>query len=382
MKLLFIIDNLNTGGAQRQIVTLAAALRKRGHDATVFCYAAGDVLAAPLAEAGVEVVTNRKRGRYSLSPVVAIGRLIARRRLEGVVAFLRTPNIYAIVGARLSRRNPTVIVSERFFDPPQGIGRLTAAGRRLYRFADHVVLNSHHQRKHFERLYPHLLGRLSTIYNGVDLAVFRPREVDSPTSPLNLLAIGTVAPHKNGITLVRALAFARKAYSLDVRVTWVGAHLPAHEACSDLMKREIADLQLDDAWTWLPPSDRIPELIPNFHGLVHPSYGEGVPNVVCEAMACARPVLVSDALDHPHLVAHGAAGLLFDPHDAERLAECIKKFAAMSPHEQRSLGARARTRAELLFSVDRLAQEYESLLLNDRRVALLRLHGDQIACAE
>jgi len=44
---------------------------------------------------------------------------------------------------------------------------------------------------------------------------------------------------------------------------------------------------------------------------VHPSFYEGMPNVVCEALAAGLPVLVSDVCDHPLLVEKGVQGFLF-----------------------------------------------------------------------
>ena len=55
MKILCVIDNLSTGGAQRQIINLANGLHSRGHQVSIFCYAPGDMLAQHLAKEGIIV---------------------------------------------------------------------------------------------------------------------------------------------------------------------------------------------------------------------------------------------------------------------------------------------------------------------------------------
>ena len=68
-------------------------------------------------------------------------------------------------------------------------------------------------------------------------------------------------------------------------------------------------------WRWLGEESDIPGLLREHHALIHPSLYEGLPNVVCEALAAGMPVLVSNVCDHPLLVADGERGFLFDPAD-------------------------------------------------------------------
>ena len=97
--------------------------------------------------------------------------------------------------------------------------------------------------------------------------------------------------------------------------------------------------------------------------LVHPSFGEGLPNVVCEALACARPVIVSDLLDHRYLVEHGKNGFLFDHEDPSDLAEKIHMFSKLSLDERKKMGLQGRKFAEENLSLDRFTDDYEHLFL-------------------
>ena len=73
--------------------------------------------------------------------------------------------------------------------------------------------------------------------------------------------------------------------------------------------------------------------------LVLPSWIEGLPVIVLEAMAHAKPVIATPVGGTAELVADGETGLLVPPRDPERLAEAIRSLAA-DPELRRRLGAR------------------------------------------
>ena len=86
--------------------------------------------------------------------------------------------------------------------------------------------------------------------------------------------------------------------------------------------------------------------------------------MVCEALACGRPVILSNTLDHPRLVQDGQSGFLFDWRDPSDLAEKIRRFNELSYGERANLGKKGRQFAEAHLSMDRYVDEYESLFMN------------------
>jgi glycosyltransferase involved in cell wall biosynthesis len=79
-------------------------------------------------------------------------------------------------------------------------------------------------------------------------------------------------------------------------------------------------------------------------------------------MACGRPVLVSDVLDHPSLVKDGVNGFLFDWRDPAELARKIKAFSDLSGEERRRMGAMGRDFAEKNLSLGRYISDFEEIL--------------------
>jgi glycosyltransferase involved in cell wall biosynthesis len=364
MKLLCVIDNLGTGGAQRQITNLAIGLHRRGHDVSVYCYAPGALMARYLEKEGLTVHVRLKKSRFSLDVLQSLRSYIDEGRFEAIVSFLNTPNFYAILASRFSKTRPAVVVSERFCDMPGDPKSIELAVRRLYRLSDQIVVNSHHQRTNFLRRYPWMAGRVVTIYNGYDLEEFQPLSGEPNNLEVKILAVASVSRYKNGLCLVRALGILRRDQGLLPRVSWVGQRMRSGDRGVYLreMEEEIQRSGITQQWDWLDQRTDMAFLFGQHDVLVHPSYGEGLPNVVCEAMACGRPVILSNTLDHPKLVTDGVNGFLFDWRDPAELARKTKEFCALSPAERHRMGERGRAFAESNLSLERYVGEYEHLL--------------------
>ena len=364
MKVLCVIDNLSTGGAQRQIINLAVGLKRRGHGVSVFCYAPGDLLAERLAKEAIPVRIHLKRSRFSLDVIGDLRHHLDEGKYQAVVSFLTTPNFYAILSSRLSQARPPVVVSERFCDLPGTASPAELGTRQLYRLSRAIVVNSHHQRENFLRRYPWMKGRLMTVYNGYDLDLFVPPAAEPVNSQPRVLVIASVSRYKNGLCLVRALDILKRQSDLRIHVSWVGQRVMMGDrrVYFEAMAAEIERSGLADQWQWLDQRTDIIALLHQHDVLVHPSYGEGLPNVVCEAMACGRPVIVSNALDHPRLVEDGKSGFLFDWREPEDLARKLKAFYDLSTDERHRLGQRGRALAEKNLSLERYVTEYEDIL--------------------
>jgi glycosyltransferase involved in cell wall biosynthesis len=63
------------------------------------------------------------------------------------------------------------------------------------------------------------------------------------------------------------------------------------------------------------------------HVFVYPSYHEGMPIAVIEAMACGLPIVATRVGGLPDLVMHGANGLLVDPARPDQLVSALRKLS-------------------------------------------------------
>ncbi len=98
--------------------------------------------------------------------------------------------------------------------------------------------------------------------------------------------------------------------------------------------------------------------------LVLPSWIEGLPLVVLEAMAAGVPVVATSVGGTPEAVVDGETGLLVPPRDVDALAGAIDALLS-DPERAQRLGAAGRRRARERFDADAAAQRVVGLY--DRR---------------
>jgi colanic acid/amylovoran biosynthesis glycosyltransferase len=101
----------------------------------------------------------------------------------------------------------------------------------------------------------------------------------------------------------------------------------------------------------------------NSIALVLPSFAEGLPVVLMEALARGRPVVTTRITGIPELVQHGTNGWLVTPGDATELANAMTAALAMTEPEWLAMGANGRNAVQALHSVDESARQLEQLFL-------------------
>lgn len=366
---LCVIDNLGSGGAQRQLVALAHGLARTGHRAAIATYTPGTGLFE--GDVGVYGTPHHNVGRGLGHPVgtaLAIRRLVRREGFDVVIAFLPAPSLVASL-ALLGVRGVRLIVSERSSFPrgrPSPADRLV---RVLHRRADWITANSFHQTELMRRAFPVVASRLRVIYNGYDVDRFRVSRGPRADGKIRLVAVGRVTQGKNVPNLVEAVRRARSE-GLDVSIDWIGRL--DDERWSSGHYHEVARCidaaQLGRAWRWLGEVNDVQQRLADYDGLVHPSHYEGLPNAVCEAFASGVPVLASAVCDHPRLLGAPERGLLFDPEDPASIARAIGTFCFLPSERRAAMGVAARRFAVGQLSLQRMTAQYAELFAERRPI--------------
>lgn len=94
------------------------------------------------------------------------------------------------------------------------------------------------------------------------------------------------------------------------------------------------------------------------HAVIHPSYHEGMSNVLLEAAATGRPVLASDIPGCRETFEEGVSGMGFRPQDSRDLVRAIETFIHLPYEQKRSMGKAGREKMEREFGRDIVIDEY------------------------
>jgi glycosyltransferase involved in cell wall biosynthesis len=207
------------------------------------------------------------------------------------------------------------------------------------------------------------------IYNAVDLARFAPTgarlDLDAlahlapaPPGTIRVGTVGTLARWKGHEVFLRALSMMPKEISLRGYV--IGG--PVYQTVGSQYSREelramAARLGVDGRVGFTGFVDDSAAAMRSLDIVVHAStQPEPFGLVIAEAMACAKPVVVSGAGGACEIVRAGTDALSYPPGDAAALARCIGRFAE-NENLRASFGKTARAAAEERFDRKRLARE-------------------------
>lgn len=364
MKILCHIDSLGAGGAQRQLATLAVCLKKRGHDVRFLVYHTDDHFMPLLEDASIPVQVVAKRSHFRRA--LAIRRILRKSWQDVVLAFLEGPTLYAEM-ARLPRQNWGLVVGERVADP--NMKSLTGRFRRTaHRIADAVVCNSHTNKLMLESTCWLPRSQLTVVYNTVDLRLFGPRnDLDNDAKAadregVKIVVAASYHPRKNMMGVAKALLLLKHATHVPrVVVDWYGAVQPDRTSFEEVNRFSTENgledsLHLHGAIRTIGDEFRRASAVGLF------SFYEGLPNAVCEAMACGKPILISNVCDAGNLVREGVNGFLCDPHDPASIASAFKRFALCSNVDRHRMEMESRKTAEQLFCEDAVVDRYERIL--------------------
>lgn len=376
LRVALVAGTLGAGGAEKQLVYLAGALKKIGAEVTVCSLTRGEHYEAVLREAGLEPVWV---GRFS-SPAartLAIARALAPVRPHIVQATHFYTNLYASLVAPLCGALGVGTARSDIVHEMRANGRW---GRWLLGMPGALIVNSHAARRNAIAAGIDDAA-IAVLPNVIDLREFdslarRESIADSLLAANGVIvaAAGSLVPVKRFDRFIRAIALAR-ARGSSIRGVIVGdgplrAELEALPATLGLPP---------DAVTFTGRLANVPALLKRVHAFVLSSEHEGFPNVLMEAMAARLPTIATPAGDASSIVKDGDTGFLVPMDDEDAMASRLLELEA-SPSLRARLGAAGRSRVEQQYTIDglpeRLAGIYRSIALRRGRTRLLSVLGD------
>jgi lipopolysaccharide/colanic/teichoic acid biosynthesis glycosyltransferase len=322
-----------------------------------------------LAACGYRMHEVRLRRRLNplvhIAPMWALYRLMRRERFTSVN--LHSPVAAAVgrVAAWLARVPLAIYVVHGFYfhdDMPSWNRRCFVAlewllGRITDRF---MFVSDEDRRTALREGIARDAARAVTIYNGVDLEAYpancsTPQEASEMRRGLGIPASATVVGVVGRVVREKGyLEFAEMARQVatgrsDVYFLVVGGALPSdRDGIAEEFRRRIEAAGLQERFRFTGFTDRVADYLRVMDIFTLPSYREGFPRSVLEAMSCALPVVTTCIRGCREAVVHGETGLIVPPRDGSALADAVGRLLA-DPELVRRMGAAGRARAERLY---------------------------------
>jgi glycosyltransferase involved in cell wall biosynthesis len=373
--ILHCLDGLGIGGAERQLVLLLRHIPREMFEHVV-CHVGSRRDLVPEVEAlGVPVYDLSRRGRISvLHGVRRLGALIRELRPD----LLHADHVYGKLCARIARTlygvpvlttTGNVVAGRRPL--PDGV---TPRQVRLWTMqwthsmaarlmTDHFMAIAHAV-KETMILSGLPRRRISVVYRGIDLEEFvvdPPERIDGLRGALGLegvgpilLNVGRLVEQKGQDDIIRALPAVRRHYP-GVRVLLAGDGR-LRDAYAALAERE----GVADAVLFLGVRPDIRPLLQLADVFVFPSRFEGTGIALLEAMALARPCVVSQLPVLAEVMGTDGAGVLVPPYRPDLLARALSGLLG-DPAQRRRMGERSRKIVERRFDIRKNALDFAAL---------------------
>ena len=160
--------------------------------------------------------------------------------------------------------------------------------------------------------------KIQVVHCGIEPAKFAdPKPL--PRGPLRLAAIGRFVEQKGQMILIHALTEVVKTQP-NVHLALIGDGEMRSDLEAAIKRQNLTDHVTLTGWL---NEDQVRAELDQSHALVMPSFAEGLPMVVMEAMAAARPVIATYIAGTPELVVPQETGWLVPAGDVQALAQAI-----------------------------------------------------------
>ena len=373
LRMMHLITSLNVGGAQMDLYKAIVRFNPEKISSTVVSLVPAGKIGKLIENQGIPVLSlGMHPGRPNPVALLRLTGILKRFKPQILQTYLYHADLLGYLAGKLAKV-PLVLwnlkqSSMDFRRYRRASGLTVWLCARLSRKVKKILVNS------LSGLKAHALlgydaGRMVMAPNGFEMSHFRPnpatyREVREelgipPGAPL----VGMLArfdPQKDHENFLKA-AGKITAACREVHILMAGSGVRRdNPAFAELLK---ANPVLPERLFLLGERSDMPRLLASLDVFVSSSaFGEGMPTVVGEAMACGVPCVVTEVGDSALMV--GETGLVVQPRAPGELARAVEEALSWPPAERTRRSKAARARIQENFDITKIAAQLESFYLD------------------
>lgn len=361
LRIAMMLESDEPGGAEMMVFRLSDELRRRGHTIVPVGPENGVGWLGDLFRRGGFVPeVYRLKSAIDAGCVKGLVQLFREHRIDAVHSHEFTMGVYGVAAARILGL-PHLITMHGGLTVCKALRRRIAL-RWAMRASDHSVMVSRATQTQFATELGVDPALFTVVPNGVPIiegdATGVRAEFGVRDGECVIVAVGVLERHKGHRFLLEALAkldteAAKRPWRLIIAG---GAGGEEHTA----LRQYIADHSLEERVHIALNRNDVSDLLALSDVFVMPSLWEGLPMAVLEAMVAGKAIVASRIAGIPEAIVDGQDGLLVPPGETVPLADALR-LLIQDPSRRAALGENAQERAYREFTVQVMADRYESL---------------------
>lgn len=356
IKIGFIISNLSQGGAEKQFVELINGLDKDIFDVYVYLYAYqkkafyDEIFKIE----NINLEINRLNQSFVafkiLETLIYLNKILRKNNFDVIYTTLFMNGLFVrLVSSR--NYNNKVVASMR--NSLKSYRPIYICAEKILIRKSFLVFNSKKPKYDFKKIVSSKYhDRLSTIYNGYDFRtdIITPRKKSSNKVVVGL--IGRQTRQKNFVQVIRV--FDQFPVS-RTRLILQGKESDQSIEIDNILENKVIDIEKRK------PSPNIDLFFKDVNILVLPSYYEGCPNVLFEAMIRRRICIISEGANSDDFIINGNNGFVYDGSDKGLIKSLKLAFDIIGKKEELRMTEAAYIYAKENFSMKNMIHSYQNL---------------------
>lgn len=193
------------------------------------------------------------------------------------------------------------------------------------------------------------IAKIAIARCGIRLQDFVATEQTSPDNQ-SIVCVGRLCPQKGQVHIPAAVRALKDAYP-NLRVVLVGDGESRAAVEAEIRRHAVGDAVTIHGWASNP---QVRRMISDSRALLLPSYAEGLPVVLMEALALGRPAITTRIAGIPELI-DPSCGWLIEPGNEDQLAQALRDCLSCPAETLAQMGRTGRARVERMHDLSTLA---------------------------
>lgn len=362
MRILFLIDNLRPGGAQKALLSIAIEAKRLGSEPEVWCLGGSSSIQQAFEDAKIPVLGGATTFLEILkTPFALLGHLL-QQKTDILQTFLFHSDVTGrIIGrlvrlVRLGDKRPLIVSSVRATNLRNRwwqflLLRMTAPMADAFTAVSQRTLDFAEEREGVKR------RRTAVVPNGIDPSEWNVAREEARArlglqpEDFVVASVGRLHEQKGYEYLLSAVRHLLQ--DLPGAIFLIAGYGPLEEQ----LKARSRELGVASNVRFMGYRRDVPDILGACDLYVLPSLWEGMSNAVLEAMAAGRPIIATSVDGNIEQIANGKTGILVPPRNSKALAEAILRLYR-DPQLASRMAQSAKEKVEGDFSLRAMTSAY------------------------